>query len=111
MNTSGLFEKNGWRWQPSGFENFNKSTGEWEHSSKNYFMAGGNWFGVYKVGKQYIPAITLHGGHSTHGEPALTLSTAKKRALILAIDNDVVKLTAGGHNADRSVELLARGKD
>lgn len=93
MKTAGLFEKNGNRWQPTGFETeYSHAYAGWRHNIyRDLYYTGGSGFSV-KLGKAgvYIPVVYVQGDGVYEGEPARSLETAKKRALALALEHKIL---------------------
>lgn len=83
MNTTGIFQKNGFRYEPSGFTNY--ESGLWHHKTKKIAMVGGNWFGVLKRNNGYVPVV-----NKKEYKPYKSLTAAKQKALVMAIDEGVV---------------------
>jgi len=91
MNTTGLFSKNGNIWQPAGFDRFDSVSELWVNDDCVAGLCGGNSF-LVKIGKagRYSPMIQLKGQGVYEGEPSASLSTAKKRAVEMAMKNRIL---------------------
>ena len=96
MKTAGLFEKNGNRWQPTGFAEYSHARGMWRHDIyRDLYFTGGSDFFV-KLGKAglYVPVAYVQEVGAYEGEPARSLETAKKRVLALAFEHKILSRLA-----------------
>lgn len=92
MKTKGMFAKDGRLYKPTGFETFSETKQLWVHRNGRVYYRGSSYNVLEKDGL-FHPSVSLPGMASPiFGKPAKALETAKRRALQMALDNQVIFL-------------------
>lgn len=90
LSPAWMFSKNGRRFQETGFTEYDVLTGLYMHDKRPFGLRGGCSFCVLQEAEQYTPVVQVCGQGAFEGEPAQSLRTAKKRALVLAMAKGVL---------------------